>query len=130
MKYAHKDDNSDIEEFFLSSRHKKFLTKKRIEDFEASYFAMCLLVPKNSFLEIWDFFDNKCNTPFIKKIGLLAKLFNVEKRLIIARLYDLIERKEINVDKRLLSKIKLYLYDLIEKKEININKRLLYKIKF
>lgn len=68
------------------SGKKKIITKRDEYEFEASYFAMCLL-PKDLFLKIIEFLGgiDKVKTNE-NNIAYLSRIFNVENRLIKAKL--------------------------------------------
>ena len=79
------------------SGKKKIITKRDKYEFEASYFAMCLLLPKDFFLQMIEFLGGmeKVKTNQDSK-ACLARVFNVEYRLVEARINDILtqEKKE------------------------------------
>ena len=95
-KFADRVSKKDIENFYNVMNGKKtILTKKEQEEFEASYFAMCLLIPKETFLNVVNCFgglETVKNNPTIK--AGLARLFFVEEKLINIRINDLIEQQK------------------------------------
>ena len=94
--FAHRTKKSNIEKFYkIMSNKKKIITKKDKHEFEASYFAMCLLLPKNSFLKMVDFLGGieKVKTDE-DSIACLARVFNVEYRLVEARISDIISQEK------------------------------------
>ena len=95
-KFAHRSRESNSENFYkIMSGEKKIITKKDEYEFEASYFAMCLLLPKNYFLKMIEFLGG------IKKvksdpdsIACIARVFNVEYKLVEARINDIISQEK------------------------------------
>lgn len=108
-KIAHQSKEKDIENFYkIMYGKKKMKTDKDTKNFEASYFAMCLLLPKNSFLQVVNCFGGLDKVQNDKEIkDTIARLFNVETRLISVRIYDLITRDK----------------DILEEKRLTLNKR-------
>lgn len=105
-KFAHLSKEKDIENFYkIMYGKKKILTDKDTKNFEASYFAMCLLLPKTPFLEIVNFLGGleSVNTDKEKKES-IARLFNVETKLVSVRIYDLLTREK---DKKEVKKLSL-----------------------
>lgn len=94
--YSHKTNESYIDNFYkIMSGEKKLITKRDEEEFEASYFAMCILLPKEAFLQMIDFLGGmesvKSNTNSKK---CLARVFNVEYRLVETRINDLLSQEK------------------------------------
>lgn len=107
-KYGHRLQNADTEKLFRVMLDKrKIRTKKEQEEFEAGYFALCLLLPKDDFLKIVDVFGGidvvKDNDEIQSAI---ARLFNVEKILVKIRIKYLIEdmiKNQENGKKRIIN---------------------------
>ena len=110
-KFAHRSKESNIENFYkIMSGEKKIITKRDEYEFEASYFAMCLLLPKDSFLKMIDFLGGIEQVKTDEdSIACLARVFNVEHRLVETRISDIIsqekEQKKENVKKKKLKQI-------------------------
>ena len=110
MIYANKDNDINLIDFY-----NKLIGKEKIEtvkdknEFEVNYFAMCLLLPKNSFLEKLIYFikiNNKLNN---KTIDLLSTFFSVPNVIVLARIYSL--KEEIKKqEKNFTTNIKKILY--------------------
>ena len=95
-KFAHRSKESNIENFYkIMSGEKKIITKRDEYEFEASYFAMCLLLPKDSFLKMIEFLGGieKVKTDE-DSIACLARVFNVEHRLVETRISDIISQEK------------------------------------
>lgn len=94
----------DIENFYkIMLSEKKIISKRDEEEFEAGYFAMCLLIPKDSFLKMIDALGG---IEFVKSNyeakECLARAFFVERRLIEIRINDLLlQEKEESKTKKL-----------------------------
>lgn len=63
-------------------------TKEQIEEEEANYFALCLLMPKEVFIKAynmlkWDLSDNNNN------VSVLAKAFGVSESAVVSRISSL-----------------------------------------
>lgn len=104
--YAHRSTISDIENFYdIMSGKKKIFTKKDVEEFEASYFAMCLLIPREYFLKFVEVFGGleKVKLNYNDKTA-LARLFNVEEKLIEIRIDDLLSQEKEESEIKKLSK--------------------------
>jgi len=97
--FAHLTKIKDIENFYkIMTGEKKILTKKDKLEWEANYFAMCLLLPRQLFMNLVEFlggiefvknnYDAKC---------CLSRIFFVEYRLVEIRINELLER--INLEK-------------------------------
>lgn len=102
--FAHKSKNSDIENFYkIINGKKKFISKRDEYEFEASYFAMCLLLPKDYFLKMIDLCGGIEKVKTDKDtIAYLANIFNVENRLVEARIKTIItEQTETKNNKKL-----------------------------
>ena len=94
-RFAHTLKKSNIENFYkIMSGEKKVITKKDESEFEASYFAMCLLIPKEFFLQMIEFLGG---IEIVKSDSdrkeCLARVFNVEYKLIEARISDLLSQE-------------------------------------
>lgn len=94
--FSHMSKATNIEKFYkIMSGKKRIITKKDELEFEASYFAMCLLLPKDSFLQMIEFLGG---IDVVKsdydKINCIARSFNVEYKLVEARINSLISQKE------------------------------------
>ena len=94
--FAHRSKKSNLENFYkIMSGEKKIITKRDEYEFEASYFAMCILLPKDFFLKIIDFLGGmekvKTNED---SIACLARVFNVEHRLVKTRISDIISQEK------------------------------------
>ncbi len=94
--FAHKSKESNIENFYkIMSGKKKIITKRDEYEFEASYFAMCLLLPKDFFLEMVDFLGGIEKVKTDKdNIACLARIFNVEYRLVETRINDILSQEK------------------------------------
>ena len=95
-KFAHRTKESDIENFYkIMYGAKKIKTKKDQEDFDAWYFAMCLLLPKDPFLQMIDFLGgmNSVIKDYNKK-QCIARCFNVESRLVTLRIKDILSQEK------------------------------------
>lgn len=97
-KYAHRLQFNDTERLFrIMSGEVKIITKKQREEFEAGYFALCLLLPKDFFLKIVDVFGGIEVVKGDDGIqSAIARLFNVEKRLVKIRIKLLLEDMKQN----------------------------------
>lgn len=98
--FANRDNYKaiDLENFSkILSGKKKILTKKEQYEFEANYMAMCLLLPKDSFLQIVEALGglSKVNSYYEAKAA-LARVFNVEYKLVEIRIDDLLSQININ----------------------------------
>ena len=98
---AHILKQQNIENFYkYMSGEKEIITNKDNEEFEASYFAMCLLLPKKAFLEVVNVFGGleKVKKDFTTKQA-IARLFFVEPKLVSIRIDDLLSRQNENSKK-------------------------------
>ncbi len=104
--FAHKTTLSNIENFYkIMSGEKKIITKKDKLEWEGSYFAMCLLLPKEFFLQIIEFLGGieTVKSDRAKK-ACLARTFNVEYRLVETRINDLFPQEKHDTKKKTKSK--------------------------
>ena len=101
-KFAHILKPDALENFYkIMSGEKKVITKRDEKEWEASYFAMCLLLPKKTFLEVINVFGGmeKVRADFTLKQA-IARLFYVEPKLVSIRINDLLEQqKDKNINK-------------------------------
>lgn len=109
-KFAHRSKESNIENFYkIMSGEKKIITKRDEYEFEASYFAMCLL-PKDSFIKMIEFLGGIEQVKTDEdSIACLACVFNVEHRLVETRISDIVsqekEQKKENVKSTKLKRV-------------------------
>lgn len=99
--YAHILKQQNIEKFYkFMSGEKEIITNKDNEEFEASYFAMCLLLPEKTFLNVINVFGGleKVKKDFTTKQA-IARLFFVEPKLVSIRIDDLLSRQNENSKK-------------------------------
>ena len=95
-KFAHRSKKSNIENFYrIMSGEKKIITKRDEAEFEASYFAMCLLLPKDFFSQMIEFLGgmDKVKSDYDSKTA-LARVFNVEYRLVEIRIADILSQEK------------------------------------
>lgn len=93
---AHRTKAWDIDDFYRAIYGVKEITTEREKmDFEAWYFAMCLLLPKESFLQKVELLGgmNAVISDSVKK-NLLARFFKVEPRLVMVRIKDILSQQE------------------------------------
>lgn len=69
--------------------NRKIRNETEKEEVEASYFAMCLLLPRESFLEAINYLGGIDECYKINNIKALSRLFRVEDKLVRVRLKDL-----------------------------------------
>lgn len=89
-RFARKDTIDSMNLFYdvmLCDRNIK--SKEEKEDVEASYFAMCLLLPEKAFMNIVNSFGGIDESYKEDNVRTLARIFRVEKKLIRVRLKDL-----------------------------------------
>jgi len=105
-KFAHRSKISNIENFYkIMSGKKKIITKRDNYEFEASYFAMCLLLPKDSFLKMIDFLGGIEKVKSDQdSIDCLARIFNVEEQLVKVRINDIISQQKEQENKKKIKK--------------------------
>ena len=94
--FAHRTKESNLENFYkIMSGEKKIITKRDKYEFEASYFGMCLLLPKDSFLDMIEFLGGMEKVKIDEgSIACLARVFNVEHRLVKTRISDIISQEK------------------------------------
>lgn len=111
VRYAHRTKNSDFENFYnIMYGVREIKTKKEEQDFEACYFAMCLLLPKESFLQTIEILGgmDMVMRDFTRRQS-LARFFNVEPRLVKVRMWDLLSQEEQKQQEQTaIKKIKTY----------------------
>ena len=104
-KYGHRLQFKDTEKVFrIMSGEKKIHNKREREEWEAGYFAMCLLLPRDYFLKVVDFFGGIDVVKSDDEIqDAISRLFNVEKRLVKIRIKLLLEdmKQEENNKKKI-----------------------------
>ncbi len=107
-KFGHISKKSNFENFYkIMSGEKKIITKKDEYEFEASYFAMCILLPKDSFIPFVEFLGGLEKVKLDKdSIDCLARVFNVESRLVEIRISDIISQEKERENSKNLSKSK------------------------
>ena len=89
-RFARRDTIDSINLFYdVILCDKKIKNESEKEDFEASYFAMCLLLPKEPFLDTVNYLGGIDECYKNNNIILLSRLFNVEDKLIRVRLKEL-----------------------------------------
>lgn len=94
--YAHKSLNKDLNKFcdyMYGCKTPK--TKRDIENFEASYFAMCLLLPKEVLLETSIVLCGSLKAVLENEdyFNSIAALFNVEPWLLKLRIDDILAKE-------------------------------------
>ena len=96
--FADRTKISDIKNFYkVLSGEKKIMTKRNEYEFEASYFAMCLLLPKDFFLQVIEILGGIEKVKSDQdSIACIARLFNVEYRLVEARIVDIFSQEKEN----------------------------------
>lgn len=98
-KFAHILKQDVLENFYkIMSGEKKVITKNDEEKWEAGYFAMCLLLPKKTFLEIIDVLGGieKVKSDFTLKQA-ISRLFYVEPKLVSIRIQDLLSKQKTDI---------------------------------
>ena len=89
-RFAERDTVDSLNLFYdVMLCNRKIKSKTEKEDFEASYFAMCLLLPRESFLNMVNYLGGFDECYKMDNITILSRVFNVEKRLVNVRLKDL-----------------------------------------
>lgn len=100
-KFAHRNKLKYLENFYkIMYGKKKIITKIDEYEYEASYFAMCLLLPKDIFMKMVDVFGGIEKVSSSKEyIAALSRLFFVEEELVKVRIKDIysdeLEKKHI-----------------------------------
>ena len=91
--YAHKLTSKRFAKLnSLLLENKKILTIKDEKEWESAYFAMCLLIPKDSLLKVVEIFgglENVLNDYQLLKA--ISRLYNVEEQLMEIRIKDLLK---------------------------------------
>lgn len=102
-KFGHISKESNFDNFYkIMSGEKKIITKKDEYEFEATYFAMCILLPKDSFIPFVEFLGGLEKVKLDKdSITCLARVFNVENRLVEVRINDIISQEKRENSKNL-----------------------------
>lgn len=98
--YAQRDIEGSLNLFYdVMLCGRKVKTKKEQKDVDASYFAMCILIPEKKFKDIIKLLGGieKCYNE--ENIDILSKIFKVEKRLLLVRLKTLSEEKKKSMNK-------------------------------
>ena len=92
--YAHRLTNDKLDLCYSASDKNWQIKSEAERELEAFYFAMCLLIPEDIFMETIGLFfgglDNVKDNYEFKMT--LAHMFNVEYKLIEARIQDLLEK--------------------------------------
>ena len=94
-KFARRDTIDSLDLFYdVMLYDRKIKNEAEKENVEASYFAMCLLLPREPFLEAVNNLGGIDECYAINNIKELSKMFNVEPKLVRTRLKDLSELLE------------------------------------
>ena len=92
-KFARRDTVDSMNLFYdVMLCDRTIRTEEEKKEIEASYFAMCLLLPKETFLQSVNILGGFDECYKMEKITLLSNIYGVEKRLIRVRLKDLKSR--------------------------------------
>ena len=92
-KFAHRNKLKYLENFYkIMYGEREIITKRDGYEYEASYFAMCLLLPKDIFMKMVEYFGGAEKVSSSKEdIAALSRLFFVEEELIKVRIYSIYE---------------------------------------
>ena len=91
--YAHELTTKKFAKLYsLLLENKKIITKKVQEEWESAYFAMCLLIPKDSLLKVVEIFGGleKVLNDY-QLLSAISRLYNVEEQLMEIRIKDLLK---------------------------------------
>lgn len=95
--FVHRCRHFDHASFFydVMVNGRKITCEFERESFEASYFAMCLLIPEETFKEALNLIHGRLEGSYIdaEKIELLSSIFNVEENLIVCRIISMMDKK-------------------------------------